>query len=386
MGAHGTTTLSEKPGSSDRVIDGAADRRGPLAQPGQPVARAGRLRRPARRRGPRPRARRGQHGAAPRAAVPDHVGDALADRPGEQLAQVGRHVVGGVGQVGLDLGGRQRGAGAGQLAGQGELAVALDGPAYVGQRVARQPLEVGELGPGALGSTSSSRLASSALTVITVREWPRMSCRSRAKRLRSFSTASRAFSSRTREHLDVAVDRLRDAPDRQRSRPGCRTGCPGRGASRAPRPWRRTRSGRPRRDDQPRPSRVCRHITAGDRDVDRRRRCPPARCVRHITTPERDQDRDDQRRPGGAASGAPERRAGAPPAHRHEDAQVDAPRTRAWRRCRPRRAAVALGPRPRAAGDSRKNSQMAANADPSDRRTGRVGPRRRVAGAHGASR
>ena len=42
-----------------------------------------------------------------------------------------------------------------------------------------------------------SRLASSALTVITVSEWPRMSCRSRAKRLRSSSSASRAFSSRT---------------------------------------------------------------------------------------------------------------------------------------------------------------------------------------------
>ena len=89
--------------------------------------------------------------AARGAAVPDHVGDPLAHRPGEQLAQVRGHLVGGVRQVGLDLGGGQRGAGPGQLAGQGQLAVALDGAAYVGERVAGEPLEVGELGAGPLG-------------------------------------------------------------------------------------------------------------------------------------------------------------------------------------------------------------------------------------------
>ena len=45
----------------------------------------------------------------------------------------------------------QRRPGPRQLAGQGELAVALDRPAYVGEGVAAEPLEVGDLGAGALG-------------------------------------------------------------------------------------------------------------------------------------------------------------------------------------------------------------------------------------------
>ena len=86
----------------------------------------------------------------PGAGVPDHVRDALAHRPGEQLAQLGRYVVGGVRQVGVDLGGPQRGPGPDQLAGQGDLAVALDRAAYVGEGVAAEPLEVGDLGAGPL--------------------------------------------------------------------------------------------------------------------------------------------------------------------------------------------------------------------------------------------
>ena len=67
-----------------------------------------------------------------------------------------------------------------------DLAVAGDGGADVGQRLPRQPLDVGDLGARpAPGRRSSSRPASSALTVITVSEWPRMSCRSRAIRARS---------------------------------------------------------------------------------------------------------------------------------------------------------------------------------------------------------
>ena len=127
---------------------------GPLAQADQPAARADRAgcrdRSRCRRRGPRRGSgcSRTVQRVAP--AVPDHVGDALADGPGEQLAQVGGHVVGRVRQLGLDLGRRQRRAGAGQLTGQGQLAVALHGAAHVGQRVAGEPLEVGELGPGPL--------------------------------------------------------------------------------------------------------------------------------------------------------------------------------------------------------------------------------------------
>ena len=58
-------------------------------------------------------------------------------------------------------------------------------------------------------------MASSALTVMTVSEWPRMSCRSRANRLRSSSTASRAFSSCGPEQVDVARHQLADAPHRE---------------------------------------------------------------------------------------------------------------------------------------------------------------------------
>ena len=49
------------------------------------------------------------------------------------------------------------------------------------------------------GSSSNSRSASSALTEMTVSEWPRMSCRSRAIRARSSSTASSGDSSRRRQ-------------------------------------------------------------------------------------------------------------------------------------------------------------------------------------------
>ena len=71
-------------------------------------------------------------------------------RPGEQLAQVRRHVVGRPGQVGADLGGLQRRPGAGQLGRQAQLAHSVDGSAHVGEGVAGEPLDVGDLGAGAL--------------------------------------------------------------------------------------------------------------------------------------------------------------------------------------------------------------------------------------------
>ena len=61
------------------------------------------------------------------------VGDAFAQRPGEQLAQVGGDVVGGAGQVGPDLGGPQCGAGPGQLGREAELAHPVDGAPDVGE-------------------------------------------------------------------------------------------------------------------------------------------------------------------------------------------------------------------------------------------------------------
>ena len=92
---HGTTTLSEKPGLQRLGDDGAAEGGRALAEPGQPVAGAGGLR-AASVVADLDLVLAEDHGAAPGAAVPDHVGDALADRPGEQLAPVGRHVVGRV--------------------------------------------------------------------------------------------------------------------------------------------------------------------------------------------------------------------------------------------------------------------------------------------------
>ena len=96
--AHGATTASEKPGSQRRGDHACRRARRP--------ARAGRSARgrrraspatgPRRRRGSRPGRRCSTHGAARGVAVPDHVGDALADRPREQLALVGGHLVGGV--------------------------------------------------------------------------------------------------------------------------------------------------------------------------------------------------------------------------------------------------------------------------------------------------
>ena len=87
--------------------------------PAQPVAR-----RPWRRRGPPPSSATSTlvgvepDRAGARAAVPDHVGDALADGPGEQLAQRRRARRRRSWAGRLDLGGLERGPGAGELAGQ----------------------------------------------------------------------------------------------------------------------------------------------------------------------------------------------------------------------------------------------------------------------------
>ena len=133
---HPRTTCSEKPGESCPGHDRRARRRRP-ARAGRPARSPSRWSVPPVPPVPSSRTSalvgvsRTSQVRAP--GVPDHVGDALADRPGEELAQLGGHLVGGVGQVGLDLGRRQRDAGADQLAGQGEVAVALDRAPYVGR-------------------------------------------------------------------------------------------------------------------------------------------------------------------------------------------------------------------------------------------------------------
>ena len=110
-------------------------------------------------------------------------------------AKTSRHLLGTwsatVGSSRVDAGALQSRPGLGDLAEQRDAADSERGRTHVGQGVARQP------SPGRRararqrsGSTSSSRCASSALTVMTVSEWPRMSCRSRAIRERSSSSAS----------------------------------------------------------------------------------------------------------------------------------------------------------------------------------------------------
>ena len=120
------------------------------------------------------------HRGVRRLAVPHDVGHRLPDRPGEQLPQPRRHLVGRAGQVGRHVRRGQRLAGGGDLARQRDPAHAQRGGPHVGQRVAGQPFQVVQLRGGPVStSTSSSRWASSALTATTVSEWPRMSCRSR---------------------------------------------------------------------------------------------------------------------------------------------------------------------------------------------------------------
>ena len=155
-GAHPTATRSVCPrGSSTRVVTVPPTAAARSRSPTRPL--------PARGLGRRPRARppvpssttsaasgpsRTVHRVAPLCrttlVTPSRTVQANSSR------RCGRHVVRGVGQLGLDVGGGQRRSRAGELAGQGQLAVARDGPAHVGQRVAREALEVGDLGPGPL--------------------------------------------------------------------------------------------------------------------------------------------------------------------------------------------------------------------------------------------
>ena len=125
-----------------------------------------------------------------------HVGDALADasRRTARAASVGTSSV-ELGRSASISAASQRHPRAGQLAGQ---ASARGSPPRPGvRRPARRARAARGRRPRpghAPGRPPSACLASSALTVITVSEWPRMSCRSRAKRLRSSETASRWFS------------------------------------------------------------------------------------------------------------------------------------------------------------------------------------------------
>ena len=211
---HGTTTLSEKPGLQRWVTTvpprAAARSRSPVSPLPAP-ARLG----AASVVADLDLVLAEQHGAPSGAAVPDHVGDALAHRPREQLAPVGRHVVGGVRELGGDLGRGQRRPGAGELAGERQLAVAVDRASYVGQRVAREPLEVGQLGPRAVGVDVDQPVGQLGLhrdhgqgvaeDVVQVAGEP----------VALVVQGQPGVLLAHGQHLGVAVDRLRDAPDRQ---------------------------------------------------------------------------------------------------------------------------------------------------------------------------
>ena len=124
----------------------------PLAQPGEAVARgrvdsASSVRQSAT---PRPSSidldvvAAHPHRAARGAAVPYHVGHALADGPAEQLTPLPRHLVDRAGQVRRDPGRSQRRPRVGQLAGQRDLAETTDRRPDVGQRLARKPFQVSD--------------------------------------------------------------------------------------------------------------------------------------------------------------------------------------------------------------------------------------------------
>ncbi len=98
---HGTRSPPARSRAARGCGSPARLRRSPRARAGRRGrGRAGHRRRGrCRRRGPRPRSAAAAPCSGEAPAVPDHVGDALADRPGEQLAQLGGHLVGAVRQV-----------------------------------------------------------------------------------------------------------------------------------------------------------------------------------------------------------------------------------------------------------------------------------------------
>ena len=121
-------------------------------------------------------------------------------------------VVGDVRQVGLDPGGGERRRRRGQLAGLGQRAARRPSPARRrAPRGCSRSIDSSSARARA-GSTSSSRSASSALTVTTVSEWPRMSCRSRAKRSRSATRRARASSSSYCSARGSAMSRMTPPP------------------------------------------------------------------------------------------------------------------------------------------------------------------------------
>ena len=265
------------------------------------------------------------------------------------------------GQVGVDVGGPQRLAGAGQLAGQGEVAVALHRPAYVGQGVAAEPLEVRRARPGpASGSTSSSRLASSALTVITVSEWPRMSCRSRANRLRSsvdrepgVLLAGPAAGRRCAASAALTpAHRERRGADRERQAAWLAPAADRRGRAR-----RTTTASRVTTPSATGPGR---QHHAGDRDVDRAGRARPRPSAGDHQQPERDQRAERAAAAAAGGARAPQPQPAVP--HHANDREVDrGERERGDQPDHSRatgRGAAQAGSR---SGSTRKTSQTAAN-------------------------
>ena len=145
------TTDSEKPGESSRVTTvaptAAARSRSPASpEPWPPASR----RRRRRRRAPRrwSAVSRTSQCRAPECRItlvtPSRTVQANSSRSSDGTSSVE------FGSSASISAARERDPRPGQLAGQGQLAVALDRTAYVGERVAAEPLEVGDLGAGPL--------------------------------------------------------------------------------------------------------------------------------------------------------------------------------------------------------------------------------------------
>ena len=256
------------------------------------------------------------------------------------------------GQVGLDLGGLQRHPRPRELAGQAQLAVALHGPSYVGQGVAREPLEVVDLGPRAVGSTSISLLGQLGLDGDHRQRVAEDVVQVAGEPVALLGDGEPLVLLLRRDQLGVAHHNCWTphtatvAASMLSSRPG--SGCPA-GHHEA----------RGVEDDGRRPAPRAATTTrqrhrAEHAEVDRRRRAglPDGQAHdhgEHGATPIGEQARAAARR----AARRPRRAI----RRRREDGQVDAPRRQRGRRSRPSRRPVAVVPA-RVSGWSRNSVQM----------------------------
>ena len=220
--------LGPAPASTVAVRRSSALARGP---PGRGRRRAAVAPAPAARRRRRaPRARVPvERGADPqravlRAAVADHVRGALAHRPRQHGLDGGiERTVGRARRSASIPAADERHPRALELAVERRLAVAADRVADLARAPGARRASTSAISRARLprGAPGSSRPASSALSAITDRLWPSRSCRSRAKRSRSWATASSGQLGAGLEQLVVAQAQVAHQQHQQPDAGGC---------------------------------------------------------------------------------------------------------------------------------------------------------------------